>query len=91
MKRHKAESHEEENTEYALFHLPWQRGAVYSYEPSGSFSGNMSQNDDINPGEFVLRALFTEFTVLAERKIERLLKEPLVSLKFDHKSWTSGT
>ena len=27
----------------------------------------------------MLRALFTEFTVLAEKKIERLLKEPLVS------------
>ena len=34
---------------------------------------------DVTPGEFVLRTLFTEFTVLAEKKIETILSEPLVS------------
>ena len=34
---------------------------------------------DVTPGEFVLRTLFSEFTVLAEKKIETILGEPLVS------------
>ena len=34
---------------------------------------------DVTPGEFVLRTLFAEFTVLAEKKIETILNEPLVS------------
>ena len=36
-------------------------------------------NGDITPGEFVLRTLFTEFTVLAEKKIDHVLSESLVS------------
>ncbi|XP_078684764.1 protein furry homolog-like isoform X1 [Branchiostoma floridae x Branchiostoma belcheri] len=32
---------------------------------------------EIKPGEYVLRSLFTEFTVQAERKIEVVLAEPL--------------
>ncbi|XP_073975779.1 microtubule binding protein furry isoform X3 [Rhodnius prolixus] len=31
---------------------------------------------DIRPGEFVMRSLFTEFTIQAERKIEAVLAEP---------------
>lgn len=34
---------------------------------------------DVTPGEFVLRTLFAEFTILAEKKIETILNEPLVS------------
>ena len=49
---------------------------------NASSSSAAAQNEEINPGEFVLRALFTEFTVLAERKIERLMKEPVVSVTF---------
>lgn len=33
-------------------------------------------NEVINPGEYVLRTLFSEFTILAEKKIDRLMKEP---------------
>lgn len=36
-------------------------------------------DDDITSGEFVLRTLFAEFTILAERKIELVLAESLVS------------
>ncbi|KAI1301913.1 Protein furry -like protein-like [Halotydeus destructor] len=37
-----------------------------------------SANEDVKPGEFVLRNLFTEFTILAEKKIETVLTvEPL--------------
>lgn len=35
---------------------------------------------DIRPGEFVMRSLFTEFTIQAERKIEAVLAEPQVSV-----------
>ena len=34
-----------------------------------------------------MRALFNEFTVLAEKKIERLLKEPLVGNWLFHNLW----
>lgn len=34
---------------------------------------------DIKPGEFVLRTLFAEFAVQAEKKIDSVLAEPLVS------------
>lgn len=33
---------------------------------------------DIRPGEFVMRNLFADFTVLAEKKIEFVLTEPQV-------------
>jgi len=36
--------------------------------------------EEINPGEYVLQTLFSEFTILAEKKIDRLLKESFVSL-----------
>lgn len=35
-------------------------------------------SEDVTPGEFVLRTLFAEFTILAERKIDLVLGEPLV-------------
>jgi hypothetical protein len=33
---------------------------------------------DIRPGEFVMRTLFAEFTVQAEKKMEAVMAEPLV-------------
>lgn len=33
---------------------------------------------ELRPGEFVMRLLFTEFTVQAERKMEAVMAEPLV-------------
>lgn len=38
---------------------------------------------DMRPGEFVMRLLFTEFTVQAERKMEVVMAEPLVSSLLD--------
>lgn len=35
-------------------------------------------DSDLRPGEFVMRLLFTEFTVQAERKMEAVMAEPLV-------------
>ena len=82
-KKQKAECQDEENSDFPylnLYTLPWQKSFQMAYDSSSIGNVNLPQCEDINPGEYVLRALFTEFTVLAERKIERLLKEPLVSL-----------
>lgn len=38
-----------------------------------------SELSDVTPGEYVLRTLFSEFTILTERKLEHVLAEPLVS------------
>lgn len=35
---------------------------------------------ELKPGEFVIKSLFAEFAVLAEKKIEMVMAEPLVSL-----------
>ena len=80
LKKQRAESQDEENIEYQYmtwYALPWQRS--FQHDSASIGHVNLPQYDEINPGEFVLRALFTEFTVLAERKIDRLLKESLVS------------
>lgn len=34
---------------------------------------------DVKPGEYVIKSLFAEFTVQAEKKIEVVMAEPLVS------------
>lgn len=36
---------------------------------------------ELKPGEFVIKSLFAEFAVLAEKKIEMVMAEPLVSLQ----------
>lgn len=53
--------------------LPWgtQKGPVIPPPDS-----------DLRPGEYVMRLLFTEFTVQAERKMEAVMAEPLVSYIF---------
>jgi hypothetical protein len=38
---------------------------------------------DIRPGEFVMRTLFAEFTVQAEKKMEAVMAEPLVKIYTD--------
>lgn len=47
--------------------------------PWGAHKGpvSVSQDLDLRPGEFVMRLLFTEFTVQAERKMESVMAEPL--------------
>lgn len=56
------------------FVLPWGQPADRQISTAAS---------DVTPGEFVLRTLFAEFTVLAEKKIETVLSEPLVSLSIN--------
>jgi hypothetical protein len=45
---------------------------------------------DIRPGEFVMRTLFAEFTVQAEKKMEAVMAEPLVNNlhRFSHEMIT---
>lgn len=40
---------------------------------------------DVKPGEYVIKSLFAEFAVQAEKKIEVVMAEPLVSRAI-HKS-----
>lgn len=55
-----------------------ESGAVLPWGAPADRQGNSAWCEDVSPGEFVLRTLFAEFTVLAERKIELILSEPLV-------------
>ncbi|RVE51056.1 hypothetical protein evm_004347 [Chilo suppressalis] len=47
--------------------------------PWGPHKGSMMPlpESDLRPGEFVMRLLFTEFTVQAERKMEVVMSEPM--------------
>lgn len=43
---------------------------------------------ELKPGEFVIKSLFAEFAVLAEKKIEMVMAEPLVSSKTQRIEWS---
>lgn len=53
--------------------LPW--GAHKERSP---YPACVHIDMDIRPGEFVMRTLFAEFTVQAEKKMEAVMAEPLV-------------
>lgn len=53
--------------------LPW--GAHKERSP---YMTSLNIDMDIRPGEFVMRTLFADFTVQAEKKIEAVLAEPQV-------------
>ncbi|XP_071438579.1 protein furry [Hetaerina americana] len=56
-------------------YLPW--GARKDRGAAGPGAGLLGPTDmDARPGEFVMRTLFAEFTVQAERKIEAVMGEP---------------
>lgn len=57
--------------------LPWLHGDSANQEGITTMSDTTSLV--INPGEYVLQTLFGEFTILAEKKIDRLMKESFVS------------
>lgn len=52
--------------------LPWSDPA--------ELPNAMPSDDGVTSGEFVLRTLFAEFTIVAEQKIELVLAEPLVRI-----------
>ena len=60
----------------ATLPLPW--GARRERH---SFPTSVQVDPDLRPGEFVMRTLFAEFTVQAERKIESVMMEPLVGAR----------
>lgn len=45
---------------------------------------NITIDPDVKPGEYVIKSLFAEFAVQAEKKIEVVMAEPLVSPFFSH-------
>lgn len=45
---------------------------------------NITIDPDVKPGEYVIKSLFAEFAVQAEKKIEVVMAEPLVSPFFFH-------
>lgn len=54
--------------------LPW---GVHKERPN---LPQLTLDTDMRPGEFVMCSLFIEFTVQAEKKIEFVMSEPLVSI-----------
>ncbi len=54
--------------------LPWGAG-----KERAPFPAAVSVDVDTKPGEFVMRTLFAEFIVVAEKKIEAVVQEPIVS------------
>lgn len=56
--------------------------APLSWEKRSAQAAAMSSitiDPEAKPGEFVIKSLFAEFAVLAEKKIEVVMAEPLVS------------
>ncbi|XP_070553494.1 protein furry homolog isoform X2 [Ptychodera flava] len=56
--------------------LPW--GAPREYRDNFSTLA-IPIDTNVKPGEYVLQSLFAEFTIHAERKIEKIMAEPLES------------
>lgn len=48
---------------------------------------NITIDPDVKPGEYVIKSLFAEFAVQAEKKIEVVMAEPLVSPFFHSIPW----
>lgn len=58
----------------APYLLPW--GAR---KERHQFPSNINIETDLRPGEFVMRTLFADFTLMAEKKIDSVMQDPLVS------------
>ena len=52
---------------------------VSTWEKRGIIMSNITIDPDVKPGEYVIKSLFAEFAVQAEKKIEVVMAEPLVS------------
>ena len=53
--------------------LPWGARKERTFFPP-----NVNVETDLRPGEFVMRTLFADFTVLVEKKIEDVMQEHVV-------------
>ncbi|NXL42749.1 FRYL protein, partial [Podilymbus podiceps] len=54
--------------------------AVSTWEKRGIIMSNITIDPDVKPGEYVIKSLFAEFAVQAEKKIEVVMAEPLEKL-----------
>ncbi|RLW09140.1 hypothetical protein DV515_00002811, partial [Chloebia gouldiae] len=50
---------------------------VSTWEKRGIIMSNITIDPDVKPGEYVIKSLFAEFAVQAEKKIELVMAEPL--------------
>lgn len=50
-----------------------------TWEKRSVIMSNITIDPDVKPGEYVIKSLFTEFAIQAEKKIEVVMAEPLVS------------
>ena len=63
--------------------LPWiQVTDPEQREPS--IASTIAIDTNVKPGQYVLQSLFAEFTIQAERKIEKIMAEPLVIICYCH-------
>ncbi|NXT76465.1 FRYL protein, partial [Zapornia atra] len=53
---------------------------VSAWEKRGIIMSNLTIDPDVKPGEYVIKSLFAEFAVQAEKKIEVVMAEPLEKL-----------
>uniref|UniRef100_A0A8C3EUZ2 FRY like transcription coactivator n=1 Tax=Corvus moneduloides TaxID=1196302 RepID=A0A8C3EUZ2_CORMO len=53
---------------------------VSTWEKRGIIMSNITIDPDVKPGEYVIKSLFAEFAVQAEKKIELVMAEPLEKL-----------
>ncbi|XP_075356145.1 protein furry homolog-like isoform X2 [Mycteria americana] len=53
---------------------------VSTWEKRGTIMSNITIDPDVKPGEYVIKSLFAEFAVQAEKKIEVVMAEPLEKL-----------
>ncbi|XP_054679050.1 protein furry homolog-like isoform X9 [Grus americana] len=53
---------------------------VSTWEKRGIIMSNLTIDPDVKPGEYVIKSLFAEFAVQAEKKIEVVMAEPLEKL-----------
>ncbi|NXJ62932.1 FRYL protein, partial [Rostratula benghalensis] len=53
---------------------------VSTWEKRGITMSNITIDPDVKPGEYVIKSLFAEFAVQAEKKIEVVMAEPLEKL-----------
>uniref|UniRef100_A0A672VC33 FRY like transcription coactivator n=1 Tax=Strigops habroptila TaxID=2489341 RepID=A0A672VC33_STRHB len=56
------------------------RVVVSTWEKRGIIMSNITIDPDVKPGEYVIKSLFAEFAVQAEKKIELVMAEPLEKL-----------
>lgn len=54
--------------------LSWEKRSAHA-----AVMSSITVDPELKPGEFVIKSLFAEFAVLAEKKIEVVMAEPLVS------------